>query len=195
MNRDEPITNAGPTAPVNILAMLTAVVTWQLLCVVMRSIYLDFFERPLLDTYTRWFGNLASNYGTSARLLRGVELQVITQAPTIVALLLFNHLDGRHAGRRHVVAAFCLWQLSITVLLVFSYESGLSSLIKQIDWKLFGQPSIVRSVRHLFVPRVAAWLMCTVPISTASLWGMALSGRRSEARRTFRIANRHSIGT
>jgi len=182
MIRHESTADLRHRVPVKILVILTAILVWQLACVLMRSLYIDVLERRLLTAYTQWLQDLEPGHAAYARLSIWIELLAITLPSTILTLVFFNSFDGRLARRKQLAVTFCAWQVSVTVLLVMSYEFGLAYKISQIDWTLFGQPANQYGFRNVLLPRIIAWLLCTMPAAWLTLHGLAHAARRFKTR-------------
>ncbi len=152
------------------LAILTAVVAWQAVCVAMMVVH-HYFTAPLmLSAYTALFGNVQASYGWYSRIAAYVGVIVTTSPATLVGLRLFDVLSRRSPAPKQIVVAFWLWQMVVFTVLICSYEAGGSYKINQAVWALFGPPADLYNVANFVLPRIIAWLLCTIPVSWFALW-------------------------
>jgi len=142
---------------------------------------LIFYQRVgskfVLSVYTTWFGDVQASYGRYERLATYFGFVIITLPAIMASLRLIDRLSHRSPGWKRMIIAFGAWQLAVVAILIWSYESGLSFKVSQLEWTLFGPPDDLYSFRNLVLHRVITWLLCTTPIAWLVLLGYSVCGK------------------
>jgi len=158
-------------------AILITIACWNIICLAMMFIYPHTVGYVIYTLYTAYFGDIQASYGTYSRIGVYVGLAVITTPATFVSLGLCNVLAKQPSTWRLWGVAAVAWQVLLIPILIWSYESGFSYKINQLGWDIFGPPDEIYSFRNLVLHRIVAWLVCTIPVSLAVLWGYSQISR------------------
>ena len=151
-------------------AMWTIIAIWQLGCLAMMSVYNHALGYGVVAAYTAWFGDIQASYERFERLAAYFEIIAITAPATIGSLLLFGRLNHLATTWKRSAVSFCGWQLMVVAVLIISYEFGLTYMVNQLVWALFGPPENIYSFRNLALHRTITWLLCTIPVAWIALW-------------------------
>jgi hypothetical protein len=150
--------------------MLVALATWQLCCRLLIVLYRPTFGRIVEASYSAWVGDIQANYGLYARLTAYLVIVLVTTPATLLSLRLLHWLCRSPGGWMCTGLTFAAWQAVVVPALIWSYEVGLAVKISDLRWELFGPPAEIYSFSNLVLPRLIAWLVCTVPVACAGLW-------------------------
>ncbi len=162
--------------------VLIAIVCWNLICLAMMFIYPHTVGHVVIALYTAYFGDIQASYSTYARISVFVGLVVITTPATLVSLGLCHVLVHKPWSWKLWILAAVVWQVLLIPILIWSYESGFSYKINQLDWAVFGPPVEIYSVRNLVLHRIVAWLVCTIPVGSTVLWAYSRKSSIERAR-------------
>lgn len=163
---------------------LIVVGVWQLACLVTSQVYLYLIGPLVVATYSWFFGDIHADYGRYERLSTYVALFVITLPASVLSIAVFNKLAACNVAATRKLLIIGTWESTTILMLALSYEYGLPYAISQFGWKVFGPPTSVYSFANLTLPRIIAWLECTVPTAWLSIWSYSyLSTIQASARR------------
>lgn len=153
---------------VRIVLLVSAL--WQAVFAVQLYVYGYFVWRVVLEAYTSVLGDVQAGIGRYQRLDAYIAFVVMTAPATLAAIFLLCRYHGHRPTWKTVSAMFLLWELPILTFLAWNFETGLHSTINQFMWTLFGPPDDLYSVRNVVLPRLLAWLLCTLPVCIAVTW-------------------------
>src|SRR6266404_6703365 len=136
---------------------------WQLSCLALVLVYRPTIGRAVVEVYTFWFGDIQASYGTFERIGTYLGNLIVTAPVTGLTLVLLDFLSHQQRNWRRLLVVFLMWEAVTFAALVWSYETGFSYRLNQLDWRLFGPPDDLYSLRNLLLPRIIAWLLCTTP--------------------------------
>ena len=88
-------------------------------------------------------------------------------------LMLYIHSDAlirRPSDSKRLVACSIAWELFLVPVLVCAYLSNLHYKISQLGWAIIGPPRDLYGFANAALPRLIAWLICTVPLAVLALW-------------------------
>jgi hypothetical protein len=143
---------------------LITVIDWQLTCLLFAKVYDHFIVDLIVAGYPLIYGDTEDSYRTFARFAPHIALLVVTLSATIVTLPVIEKLAGCRASAQQKLFALFAWEIVVMGVLVWSYESSFSFLLHTIDLYLRGQTVETYSFRNQVLPRLVAWLVCTVPV-------------------------------
>jgi hypothetical protein len=150
-------------------SLIAVSVVWHLCCLAMVLVYRPTIGRAVDTAYAWMCGNIQASFGRYERVATYLGIVLVSTPATAVSLKSLNCLVPRPRRWRDTIVTFAAWQASVVGALVWSYEVGFGSLINRLDWALFGPPEIY-SFRNLVLPRIIAWLVCTMPPICAAWW-------------------------
>ena len=150
-------------------SLIMVAVVWQLCCLALILVYRPSIGRAVGAAYARSSGDIQANFGSYERVCTYLAIVLVTTPATVVSLGLLNALMPPQRSRRYRVLAFGVWQAAVVAALVWSYEIGFPYIVHRIDWTLFG-PAEIYSFRNLMLPRIIAWMVCTMPPICAAWW-------------------------
>jgi ribose/xylose/arabinose/galactoside ABC-type transport system permease subunit len=159
----------GRTISSRLKSLVAVVVVWNVCCLAVMLIYRPTVGRAVDAAYTRSFGDIQASFGRYERIATYLGIILVTTPATAVSLGLLNALMPRPRRWRSTVVTFGAWQVGVVAALVWSYEAGFPYMVNRLDWTLFG-PSEVYSLRNLVLPRIIAWIVCTMPPIWAACW-------------------------
>jgi hypothetical protein len=149
---------------------LLTIVAWNLACLVMLYLF-DYAIGPAIaDAYTARFGDILASYGRFEWVVTICAFIVIPLPPTFVCVRLYDALVRRPSDWRRVVASSVAWEMFLLPVLICSYVFNFDYKIHQLGWAIFGPPDDLYSFTNLWLHRLLAWLICTVPVGVAALW-------------------------
>ncbi|MFO0911419.1 MAG: hypothetical protein U0795_00560 [Pirellulales bacterium] len=152
---------------------------WQLVWIISWLIYSSSLVYLVTTGYTAIYGDVQASYGRFDRVSIYIALSVTTLPACALTLAWYHRYTGRPVNRMKTAIVLGCWQLFVLGLLVWSYEVGLPYRISQLRWRLLGPPAEIYSFSNMVLPRIIAWLLCTVPVSWGALW---VYSRRQEIR-------------
>lgn len=143
---------------------------WQLVAGSMMLVYRHGISWAVMAGYTAMYGDIQTSYGSFDRVSTYVALGVVALPACVLTLTWYHRYTGRTISRRSLALILGGWQMLVFLLLVLSYETGLPYRINQLHWKLLGPSADIYSFSNLVLPRIIAWLLCTVPVTWGALW-------------------------
>ncbi len=170
---------APPCTAGHVRIVLLVSAFWQAVCAIQHYVYGFFVWRAVLAAYTSLLGDVQASIGCYQRLDAYIAYVVMTAPATLAAIFVLCRFYDHRPKRKAVSAMFLLWEIPVLALLAWKYETGLHYMINQLKWTLFGPPDDLYSVRNLGLPRLLAWLLCTLPVCIAVTWycSRRLAGR------------------
>lgn len=163
---------AGPSFPhpSRTKTIVMGVGIWQLVWFISGLTYSNSLGYLVIAGYTALYGDVQASYGRFERVSIYIALSVTTLPACVLTLAWYHRYTGRPVNRMKTAIVLGCWQLIVLGLLVWSYEIGLPYQISQLRWRLLGPPPEIYSFSNMVLPRIIAWLLCTVPVSCVALW-------------------------
>ena len=150
-------------------AALVSIVIWQFVSVAGLFV-VSHTLRPIVTwAYEACFGSIQNSHGGYERLLIYLQIIISASFAAFVSLQAFDLVCKQRVNWVLLRRVFFRWQLIIVGLLIASFELRFAWRLHQLDWALSGPPSDIYTFRNLFLPRILAWLCCTVPPSWFAL--------------------------
>ncbi len=150
-------------------SLIAMSVVWHLCCLALILVYRPTIGRVMDAAYAWSFGDIQASFGGYERISTYLGIVLFTTPATAVSLGLLNALMPRPRRWRLTVVAFGAWEAWVVAALVWSYEVGFPYMVHRLDWTLFG-PLEIYSFRSLVLPRIIAWMVCTMPPICAACW-------------------------
>jgi len=149
--------------------IVIALIAWQLVSIaVMRSE--EFILGPLIAwCYMAAFGDVQDSYARYAWIAVSTAYFQRTTIATFVSLIVFEKLSGREIRWWRLAITFLAWEAVVMMALLAAYKLQLFWFFHEIDWAIFGPPESIYTFRNIMLPRLLAWLVCTVPIGIVAL--------------------------
>ncbi len=150
-------------------SLVVVVVVWHLCWLALTLVTRPLVGRAADAAYVWAFGDIQASFGRYERFATYLGIVLATTPATAVSLGLVNVLIPGPRRWRDTFVTFAAWQVAAAGALVWSYESGFPSMVRRLDWTLFG-PTDVYSFRNLVLPRIIAWIVCTTPLIWTVGW-------------------------
>jgi hypothetical protein len=150
-------------------AFVLSVVFWQLACVASLIAFSRTLTPFVTWIYEGWWGSIQNSYGCFERLVVYLQIIVGTTLATLVSLRAFDLICRQRVNWVLVRRVFYSWQIIVIGLLIGSHEFSFAYKLNQLVWTVRGPPDNIYSFTNLVLPRILAWLCCTVPVSWVGL--------------------------
>lgn len=151
-------------------SMLLAILAWNLACLVTSYLHASVIAPVITYAYTARFGDVQASYGRYEWVSTIATFVIIPLLPAFMSVRLYDRFARRPSDWTRVVASSIAWELLLVPILIWSYWFNLHDKISQIAWAVNGPPENIYSITNLVLPRLIAWLICTVPVAAAVLW-------------------------
>ena len=151
-------------------SMMLAILAWNLACLAMSFLHGYVIAPAITFAYEAHFGDIQASYGRYEWVSTIAAFVIIPLLPAFMSVRLYDQLVRRPSDWRRIVASSIVWELLLVPILIWSYWFSLHYKINQIAWAVNGPPENIYSFTNLALPRLIAWLICTVPVGLAVLW-------------------------